>query len=361
VYFFVAGFCCLFLLFTSFFSNNPLLSLYGLAKICECAFLALYFVRTIHYRFQLQQISFVFAISALFESLLAIVQYLNQGSLNGIFYFFGERSFTGVTPGIANANIGGTLILRPYATFSHPNVLAGYLLIAMVLVWSFCLPWRNRWIQGFSIFVLGISSIALLLTFSRVAILIWGLLVLFSLGKILLRTLKTVGTRIFALFVTIGGFACLGMVPLMHEVVLRFIQTSLLDESVTERTELLRASIIMIQRHPFFGVGLNNFLPALAPLQRPMPLGLYLQPVHNIFILVFSETGIIGFALFMGLFTATVQRIKSQPAVITGVSFVLLVIVLITGLLDHYWLTLQQGQLLFAIVIGMSWITLKKF
>jgi hypothetical protein len=29
--------------------------------------------------------------------------------------------------------------------------------------------------------------------------------------------------------------------------------------------------------------------------------------------------------------------------------------ILLTGMFDHYWLTLQQGQLLFAVILGLSW------
>jgi hypothetical protein len=35
--------------------------------------------------------------------------------------------------------------------------------------------------------------------------------------------------------------------------------------------------------------------------------------------------------------------------------YVLFFIILITGMGDHYWLTLQQGQLLFAFVIGLCY------
>src|SRR5258708_7934878 len=166
----------LFFLCNILFASRPLLSLYGFVKLSELAFLAIYLARTTRSYVQVQQVSVLFACSSIFESLLAISQYLNQGSLNGIFYYFGERTFTGDTPGIANAAIGGTLILRPYATFPHPNVLAGYLLIAMVLLWSFLLKNKNHLLQVSAVGSLIISRIALLLTFSRICILLWAVL-----------------------------------------------------------------------------------------------------------------------------------------------------------------------------------------
>ena len=137
------------------------------------------------------------------------------------------------------------------------------------------------------------------------------------------------------------------------------MQTSLTDESVVERTELLSASWIMIQQHLFIGVGLLNFIPSVAPLQKPLPLELYLQPVHNIFVLIAAETGIVGLGLFMWLLLATVMRIRNYELRMRGTFIVLLLIILVTGMFDHYWLTLQQGQLLFATVVGLSWAKLQ--
>jgi O-antigen ligase len=247
-----------------FFSPRPLLSFYGFIKISEFGFLFLYLAHETSYRFQLRFISLLFGISAFFESFLAIAQYLNQGSLNGIFYFFGERTFTGATPGIANASINGELILRPYATFPHPNVLAGYLLISMVLVWGFVLKSHKRWIQTFGATSLIVSSVALLLTFSRIGILLWIFFVFVLLVRLIAFKIKSRKVQLIIGAVGIIVVALISLFPVAHEVFSRFAQTSLSEESVTERTELLSASWIMIQQHPLFGVGLYNFIPALA-------------------------------------------------------------------------------------------------
>src|SRR6266513_3928208 len=86
-HFFVICFIVLFFMFNIVFSARPLLSFYGFVKIGGLTFLIFYLAKTIGYRFQLQLISGSFAVSAIGESLLAIFQYLHQGSLNGIFYF----------------------------------------------------------------------------------------------------------------------------------------------------------------------------------------------------------------------------------------------------------------------------------
>ncbi len=354
-FFYISSFIFLFFICTILFSSRPLLSLYGGIKILELAFVVIYVAKNVSSRFQLEQIALLFAISSFFESLLAVFQYFHQGSLNGIFYYFGERNFTGATPGIANASIGGTLILRPYATFPHPNVLAGFLLIAIVLVWNMMIHRNNRLAQSIGVVSLLVNSIALLLSFSRVVIFLWAILILFVFVKKYFLSIKQAPARLAVVICISIVFVAANTVPLAHDLFLRFSQTSLAGQSVTERIELVHASWKIILNHPLFGVGLYNFIPALAPLQKPMPLGLYLQPVHNIFVLVTAETGVIGLGLFIWLLIATMKRIANFELQIKKTMFVLLFIILLTGMFDHYWLTLQQGQLLFAAVLGLSW------
>jgi len=356
----IGGLLLLFFLLNILFAPRPLLSFYGVVKLAEFGFLIFYLTKIIGEKLQLQFISFLFAISSLFESLLAILQYLHQGSFNGIFYFLGERAFTGATPGIANASLNGMLVLRPYATFPHPNVLAGYLLISMVLVWSFVLQSDRRLMQLFGAISLVVSSIALLLTFSRVNILLWIVFVFALLIRMGIRSLKSWETKLLTCAIIALVLIGISFVSLSREVVTRFAQTSLSEESIVERGELLSASWSMIQEHPLVGVGLDNFIPSLAPLQKPLPLGLYLQPVHNIFVLVTTETGVIGLGLFLWLLLTALLRIRKQESRIRVTFSVLLLIIVVTGVFDHYWLTLQQGQLLFATVIGLSWAKMKK-
>ena len=97
----------------------------------------------------------------------------------------------------------------------------------------------------------------------------------------------------------------------------------------------------MIKENFFFGVGLNNFIPNIPKVTNSFLNAWELQPVHNIFLLVFSETGIVGLIAFIYLFFSV--SINSQ-----------LIAIILTGLSDHYWLTLQQNLLLFTYVLSLS-------
>ncbi len=331
-----------------------------MSKYLELFLLSFYLARTIKRVSQIKKIALFFAISATAQSILAILQYIHQGSLNGIIYFFGERNFTGVTPGIANVSLNGDLILRPYATFPHPNVLAGYLLLAILFVWFFLRQTSTLWLQLFSAGSLVLCSVALLLTFSRFAIALWIIFLLCILIRLVFSTLQTAKQKLAITLIVIIGLGVVYLLPLSHELFARFAQTSFSEESVVQRTELIASSLILLRQHPFIGVGLYNFMPSLAPLQKPMPLGLYLQPVHNIFLLIVSELGILGFVLFLCLLVLSFQRILQLEKRVRNFLLLALSTILLIGMFDHYWLTLQQGQLLFAVILGLSWAKYQK-
>ena len=318
-------------------SKSPVLGLYGLLKIIEFGFFGFYTANYLRGKTQsiYGLITICFVIGIFFESLLGIAHYLNQGSIGGILYFFGEREFSQSTPGIANASINGELMLRPYGTFPHPNVLAGYLVIAMAITIS-NIKYQISNIKKtfyFSAFIIG--TIALFLTMSRVAILIW---ILFLFAKIY----SAFKYKFLSLLTLFGFLSIILLSPLSQ----RFINVSPMDQSVQLRKELVQISFTMIKRNPLFGVGLNNFLVNTAS---------YLQPVHDIYLLIAAQIGIVGLLMFLWFIGKTFKKIKNQKSKIKNFKFITLSIILILGLFDHYFLTIQQGQLLFSFILGLCW------
>ncbi len=329
-------------------SPIPPEGLYGLIKIIECVFFGWYVVSVVKTETEFQRIVGILFLSASLQSLLAIMQFLHQGSIGGLLYWIGERSFTLQTPGIARATIQGALLLRPYGTFPHPNVLAGFLIIIMIYALSMINAFKNKWL------VIGgliLCSFALFLTLSRLPILLWVCIIVFY-GGVGLRHQK----RFEQWMIILGGivlFSIFYILPTGE----RLIRSSLSEESVVVREQLALSSLGMIRDHPFFGVGLRNFLIALPGYNPPHMITFSLQPVHSIYLYWFAETGIFG--LFFGLiflintFFHGVQWAKFKAS--SQNVFVAFIVVLILGSFDHYFLTLQQGQLLFALVIGLVW------
>jgi O-antigen ligase len=335
-----------------FFSKHVFNGFYGLIKLLEFSFVAFYISVTVRKKEQLQTITSLLAIGVLVESSVAVFQYMTQGSLGGLLYFLGERLFTSATPGIANASLNGELVLRPYGTFPHPNVLAGYLVLGLISLFSFSKQeslWRKAFL--FLVFVYGFS--ALFLTMSRVAIgfglLLFVILFLWRVKKVFNK--KT----LLSVIIIVGSY----LVLFSHSpLFVRFAQTSFHEEAVVQREALMTAAAVMIREKPLLGVGLGNFLPTLSTIQKPLSLGLYLQPVHNIFLLVAAETGVFGFMVFIWFLFTTLVRAFFHPFRLAFVSMLLSVVVL--GFFDHYFLTIQQGQLVFAFVVGLCWTKIRQ-
>ena len=106
-------------------------------------------------------------------------------------------------------------------------------------------------------------------------------------------------------------------------------------------------SLTVISQHIFTGVGLGNYLLAqyAFPIKYPY---FFLQPVHNIYLLFVTEAGIlIGMFVFVRIFLLLKKYRRNM-----SILFILLA-VLLTGLGDHYWLTLQQNTLLLGVLFGI--------
>lgn len=323
-------------------AKNPLVGWYGLLKFLEFLFFGFYVA---HVKIRFEKIALVFSFGVIFESSLAISQYLRQGSLGGLFYFFGERAFNPQTPGIANASLNGELILRPYGTLPHPNVLGGYLTIALAMVISNFIRSASSG-SNFKKIIYGVAlavgTVALVLTMSRIAILLWLVILGFNL-------LKRKGFTFLFLLPVLIIFAVSFFFPLAT----RLLNANIADESVVERIELAKSSLLMIKDSPIIGAGINNFLVSL-PSYREKPADIFaLQPVHNIYLLIAVETGIVGLVFFLWFLRRTFQEIEKKKPMIRNSLLIILSAILVLGFFDHYFLTLQQGRMFFAFVLGL--------
>lgn len=343
-----------FLLFTLFlavrvyFSPFPLNGWYLFFKFLEMSFFVWYVAAAKIKKFFL---GILFSLGILGESMVSFTQVFLHHSVGGIAYLLGERSFSSTTPGIANASLNGQLFLRPYATFSHPNVLGGYVGVVFFLLFYFFFD-KTR-VKNV---VLGIFSlmclIIIFLSLGRVVIVGWIFCFLFLLKKIFPKVLP-----FFAIGFTILGVALFLISSFFPEIIFRFFPLSFAD-SVTDRILLANSAVAMIKAHPLFGIGLGNFLPALPSYSSNT---IILQPVHTIYLLIASELGLIGLFFFLFILWKTIVLLFEQTknrkgylAVRLSALFSALTLILFTGMFDHYWLTLQQGQLLFSFVLGLS-------
>ena len=122
------------------------------------------------------------------------------------------------------------------------------------------------------------------------------------------------------------------------------------SEALVQRWDLAKIAFAVWQDNLLLGVGLNNFLK-IVPLFWQGKKTFLLQPVHNIYLLVLVETGLIGGLFLLAGLVSLVKKLLQERKVFVSLS---LLAILLTGLFDHYWLTLWQNQLLFSLILGLS-------
>ena len=321
------------------FSLAPLISFFAWLRISEFILLGLVISKNSHKVFDI--LGKILPAILIFEFGLGFVQTLRQSSVGGLFWFFGERTFNILTPGIARGVWQGKIFLRPYGTFSHPNSLAGFILVAIILVLS---KKNLKLFDKLSVFC---GFFLIFLSFSRT---VWLALFIIGTGFVLQKIFLSFKIKKFSL--DFLYFFSLFTVPLT---VFLFSMTSIENSSFENRKRLADTALLIIRRNPLFGIGANNFIIGLSQENTVWQWSYWLQPVHNIFLLVASEVGLIGFVFFLTFLVVTIWRLFQHPISNTQYPILIsLLVILFTGLFDHYWLTLIQNQLLFTVILGLA-------
>lgn len=375
-------------------------------------------------------------ILAFFQSIIAILQFIQQKSL-GI-SILKESIFSAYDPGIAKVLINGGIFIRSYGFFPHPNVLGGFLAISLLISTAYPLIFKDKlfhvehyidiWSYRVLIFV---QLLALLFSFSKSAILafiIGFITLIFGINKLFhveqfknsVKDISNVprGTlelqlkparcstwniqRIVQMFhvehlVILMGIILLGIMLLSFNLRFFFAQPFI------ERLFYIKALQKLSPDYFFQGLGIGQFVFRMQEFFDEKLLLWQFQPIHNVFLLIFSETGIVGFGLFMWFFvyifwknkknvlrgtlelqlkqekcstwnkSKIVQKTFSmfhvehyqntsfneylgsrKKTVVNYLSRSILIGITVIMLFDHYFWDIQQGQLLFWVILALA-------
>jgi hypothetical protein len=333
---------------SSFVSKSPGAALYGSFKYLEFLLLGYCIAHVIKYK-DIPPIMICFAVGSLIVSALTFTQFYLQSSVGGIFYFLGERGFSPSTPGIALFNMHDTTLLRPYATFAHPNLLAFYLFMTNIflLMYIRTLQFSSKTIMF--LLITSLSSVALFLTFSRVILVLYGVFLVYYLWNLPKKRLKVL--LLLSMGVLIGIY-----LSFYSD---RFFSGQFLVRDSMFRFDLFSIGLDIFTKNWLFGTGAKNFFVHTSSYFHTFS-PIFLQPIHNVYALWFVELGIGGGVLGILFLIKSLKRVGSYISLKEdkfSISLVWIFLgILIVSFVDHFFITLQQGLLMGSIVLGLIWI-----
>ncbi|MBU1255794.1 O-antigen ligase family protein [Patescibacteria group bacterium] len=330
-------------------ADNIQLGAYQWIKLLELTALFFYCKYNFKSLFNFERLAHVFVLSGFIQSIIAISQFVNQKSLGLRFLF--ESPLGPEISGVAKIVNNNFKMIRAYGTFPHPNILAAFLLIS---IFFFYFIWLNKK-HSFAfnlllIIVYGILIIALGFTFSRTIIFIFLISSIFYFIVCFRQNRK----KIFALFL-LFIILCSSFLFLAWPEISNRFQISLTEQSIGLRSFYAQISFLVIQEHPWLGMGIGNFVWEIRQMLDLLSSWVH-QPVHNIYLLIGSEVGLIGLVMFLMFLFILIRQFREQKEENIKQYYLLLFLIsgiLIISLFDHFFWTLQQGQLMFWLILGI--------
>lgn len=228
-------------------------------------------------------------------------------------------------------------LVRVAGTLRHPNLLALFLNMLMPFIVFGVLHLRYKIIyMASALVVLGV----IMLTYSRTQMALYFVIVLISLfvmegrrKRALIRSGKVLAALVPALLVVIS----LVLVN-AEELYERFFNAP--ETNTSTRLVLNAIALGMIFENPLIGIGWNSFVDTMWEYDPFKMAASFQYPVHNMYLLIFSETGILGLLSYLYLlyrlykcYLFGVSRLKEVASRnLMRVAGVLVLIVLLTGL-----------------------------
>lgn len=302
----------------------------------------------------------------LFQAIVAIIQFFKQSSLG--LRLLGESILGPDLTGIASFyNSVGEKVIRAYGTMPHPNILAAYLFLSIFALYFLIIYSKNqnKEYRYYDIIiyhniimygVYGMLLFALFTTFARVAVFLLVMNIVLRLLLIIFKYREEFWNKKLVHILITSVLVLVAFVSLFWPDVTSRAKLSVDEEAVQLRIFYAKESLE--SKINWLGVGSGNFVNWLMIKEPHLPRNLY-QPVHNIYLLIYSENGLLGvtaFILFL-IFLIKDFIIRTHLQKLYHYSFLLIALsLLFMGLFDHFPWTLQQGR--FVLWLSLALLTI---
>jgi O-antigen ligase len=333
-----------------FFSAVPLVSFYWVLLV-YIAVLFAYLSRFLQKKFILNAI----LLSGLIQGLVALQQFFSQQILAN--KWLGLAEHLPETLGTSVVLVNGDRILRSYGSLPHPNILGGFLFVAIFVGIYLLLKfykeledskWSKKFIRQnllrylFIVISLIITTYGLLASFSRSALLALAVsmvsVLLINIFQNKWRVVKVFLKYFVVLFVIFYSFNW--MIPGAWQA--RWtIGNHLEAQSITQRVDTFEQLKLDGPKEILFGQGLGMNTYDIWQ-QNPNQTVYNIQPIHDIFLLALAEIGLIGIIILIALVRLILRKADKVDVLASS----LLLGLIIIGIFDHYLWTSWTGWLL---------------
>jgi hypothetical protein len=300
-----------------YFSSFSLVSVINFLRFITAFGLGLVIIRDKQLR---KKMLFGLAGSVVWVTVLGVGQFIYQGTVFG-WKFLGEPIFSLGTGGIKKISLFGVEFLAPMATFPHANVMG----VFGVLTFYLFKDKQHKVLKTVKFFSLALAMLS------------FSFPVYLSLLYLLILSLIKRGERKEFSLISLLIWAGLSLILIFVSYQIGLIEPS----SVYRRLGLARASWKLIVKNLLFGVGWGTFVSSLVGVSAEIN---FLQPVHNVYLLVLAELGIIGTGGLILLLKDYLKEIGLLPTIIITFLF----------LFDHYFWTTTQGVYLLFIFLSLG-------
>jgi O-antigen ligase len=316
-------------------SINSNTSLVSFIRLLIYVLFGLYVAYNLDIKKDLPNVLKALMVSVFLVEVLALFQWLKQGSVFNNYLILGEQPYSFSTFRVAREQFFGQTIVPVYGTFRHPNIFGGFLSVVLLWFVYFRNVFKVRYFRALTTLVFALGFLILLLTFSLSAVLALVVGALVLLAREHYKIKKTVLLLILVPFVVVSF-----LLPPFTEAF--FSEYS----SFFRRSELHVVAVDSIKESLLFGHGINTGAQQSAfdfdflfEVRQP-------QPVHNIYLLMAVELGIFALLIFA---TFLIRAMLNSPPIIFASLFQFAFI----GLFDHYIITIHQTSLLFWLTVGI--------
>lgn len=303
----------------------------------------------------------------LFWFLIALIPHIGLGIWQYLYQDISASTVLGIAaqhPWLRGPSViehGLYRVLRAYGGFPHPNIFGGWLAIAISIL-PFLLIRSKTSLHRIGVLLFGaLALMTLFVTYSRSAWL--AAAIGFSLSWIVvwLRSSHAVSRfRLLSFSLILVCSLAFCIVTQWDHFITRFSSTERLEIwSAVSREKAGQESIEAAKQRPLFGWGQGAALAGVSAVRSEDAVWKTVapEPPHAIPLVVFLETGIVGFAGIFILWILLLRRerirveLKKFRHTVLYIVHPVLLTAIVLSFYDHYFWTTWSGQVLFMVAL----------